>query len=445
MMKFYLFLFMLILSMNFMKNMYLLIYSYLMLMIMLFMFLFINYNNNIMNIYNWLGMDNISYLLIILSIFIVAMMYLVSLNILMNKMFNLLLLILLISLMLSFNSINFFMFYFFFEISLIPTFILIMMYGYQPERLNAGMFMMLYTLFASLPLLYIIMLLNNNYNSLNYMYMYKLIYMNNFSSMMFYFFLIFAFLIKLPMFMFHMWLPKAHVEAPISGSMILAGVMLKLGGYGIIRSMNFLLKYSLKFNLIIMSLNLMGIIILSILCLRINDLKVIIAYSSVVHMSMMLMSMMTLYLYGKYSSLLLMVGHGLCSPGLFMLVNFFYLRTKSRNLYLSKGLMNYFPSMMLMWFLLCIGNMAAPITLNLIGELFIMMTLISFMNKIMLLLMIGMLLSAAYTLYMFSSVYHNNMNNSMMKLFNNKIVEFKALIMLCIPLNMLILKMELFY
>nr|QHN60232.1 NADH dehydrogenase subunit 4 [Tamarixia radiata] len=444
MMKLYLFLIMLMISSLMIKNLYMYMYMFIMLMIMMLLFIILNnLNNQFMSIYNWLGMDLMSYVLIILSIFIISLMYMISNKILNNKMFNLLMMMLLLSLMLSFNSMNYFMFYLFFEISLIPTFLLITMFGYQPERLNAGMYMMLYTLFASLPLLLIIFMLFYKYNSIMMFMLFNLIYnINLINSFIFYFFMLFAFLVKLPMFMYHMWLPKAHVEAPVSGSMILAGVMLKLGGYGLIRSMSMMMKYSVKYNWMLIILNLMGMILLSMLCLRQIDLKVLVAYSSVVHMSMMLSSMMLMLTFSKYSSIIMMLGHGFCSPAMFMLVNFFYERTCSRNLLINKGLINLFPSMMFMWFMFCIMNMGVPLSLNFISELFIMFSLLSFSKNLILFLIISMLLSAMYSMYLFISINHGQMNLLMKNLFNNKMLEFHSLIILLIPLNFFFLKMD---
>lgn len=253
--------------------------------------------------------------------------------------FLFLILFLFFILYLTFTRINIFLFYLFFERRLIPTLFLILGWGYQPERLQAGLYLLFYTLLASLPLLIGIFYIFLNFFSINIIILIRLTFFESF----FYLAIIFAFLVKMPIFLVHLWLPKAHVEAPVSGSIILAGVLLKLGGYGLLRVFPFLLQNGLKFNYWFISISLVGGVIISLVCLRQIDIKALIAYSSVAHIGIVLRGLLTLTYWGVSGSYTLIVAHGLCSSGLFRLANISYERLRRRSLLINKGLLNFIP------------------------------------------------------------------------------------------------------
>nr|QUB07197.1 NADH dehydrogenase subunit 4 [Syneta adamsi] len=437
MMKFML---MLVFSIPLCFNMNFWFFQWLMFFMSFIFYLNMSFNYLYLSISYMLGYDLLSYSLILLSFWICSLMILASSKVYkyLNyyKLFLFIMLLLLFSLIMTFASLNLFMFYIFFEISLIPTLILIMGWGYQPERIEAGIYLLFYTLMMSLPMMISIFYL---YKKINSLYFYN---MNINLNFFMYMCINMVFLVKIPMFFLHLWLPKAHVEAPVAGSMILAGIMLKLGGYGMMRLMFNFISLGLKINFIFIVLSLIGGVMVSLICLRQSDIKSLIAYSSVAHMGLVLAGIMTMNLFGLWGALIMMLAHGLCSSGLFCLANISYERLNSRSLYLNKGLLNLMPSMSLWWFLFCSSNMAAPPSLNLLGEIMLINSLVSFNWITMLMLIFLSFMSAVYSLFLFSYSQHGNLNSSLYSIFPGKYQEYLLLFLHWIPLNILILKSE---
>nr|AAF03713.1 NADH dehydrogenase subunit 4 [Drosophila albomicans]AAF03727.1 NADH dehydrogenase subunit 4 [Drosophila neonasuta]AAF03735.1 NADH dehydrogenase subunit 4 [Drosophila nasuta]AAF03743.1 NADH dehydrogenase subunit 4 [Drosophila nasuta I]AAF03745.1 NADH dehydrogenase subunit 4 [Drosophila nasuta J] len=408
-----------------------------------FIFLLMNkFSNYWMEISYFLGCDMLSYGLILLSLWICALMLTASESV--NKynnyknLFLLNVVLLLLLLVLTFSSMSLFMFYLFFESSLIPTLFLILGWGYQPERLQAGIYLLFYTLLVSLPMLIGIFYLMHKMGTMNFYLMNN--FMFNYDLL--YFCMMCAFLVKMPMFLVHLWLPKAHVEAPVSGSMILAGIMLKLGGYGMLRVISILQLLNMKYSFIWISISLVGGVLVSFVCLRQTDLKALIAYSSVAHMGIALAGLLTMSYWGLCGSYSLMIAHGLCSSGLFCLANVSYERLGSRSLLINKGLLNFMPAMALWWFLLSSANMAAPPTLNLLGEISLLNSIVSWSWVSMIMLSLLSFFSAAYTLYLYSFSQHGKIFSGVYSFSGGKIREYLLMILHWLPLNLLILKSE---
>nr|YP_010362079.1 NADH dehydrogenase subunit 4 [Agriotes fuscicollis]UNQ87639.1 NADH dehydrogenase subunit 4 [Agriotes fuscicollis] len=386
----------------------------------------------------FLGCDFISYFLVLLSIWICGLMLMASEKVVKEHyyegFFLIVMFFLLFSLILTFSSMNLFVFYLFFEVSLIPTLILILGWGYQPERIQAGIYMFFYTLMGSLPMMVSIFYLYSVYGSIDYYF-----FMFSLDSMMLYICMIVVFLVKIPMFLVHLWLPKAHVEAPVSGSMILAGIMLKLGGYGFLRLMPVFILTGMKYNYLFVVISLVGGFIISLICMRQMDTKSLIAYSSVSHMGLVLGGIMTMNMWGFIGSFIMMLAHGLCSSGLFCLANITYERLNSRSLYLNKGLINLMPGMSLWWFLLCSSNMAAPPSLNLMGEIMLINSLVSWSLTLILTLMLVSFFSAAYTLHLYSFSQHGKISSGLFGFNLGLVREYLLMFLHWVPLNLLFL------
>lgn len=408
-----------------------------------FLFLLINnFINYWINISYFLGSDILSYGLILLSLWICSLILLASESVYKyNNYKNLFLLnivLLLLLLILTFRRIRLFMFYLFFERRLIPTLFLILGWGYQPERLQAGIYLLFYTLLVSLPILIGIFYFINKTNTINFYLLNNYIF--NFDLL--YFCIIRAFLVKIPIFLVHLWLPKAHVEAPVSGSMILAGIILKLGGYGILRVVSVLQQINLKYRFIWIRIRLVGGVLVSLICLRQTDLKALIAYSSVAHIGIVLAGLLTISYWGLRGSYSLIIAHGLCSSGLFCLANVSYERLGRRRLLINKGLLNFIPVIALWWFLLSSANIAAPPTLNLLGEISLLNRIVSWSWISIIILSFLSFFRAAYTLYLYSFSQHGKIFSRVYSFRGGKIREYLLIILHWLPLNLLIIKRE---
>lgn len=393
-------------------------------------------------------LDSLSLPLILLTLWTSTLILLARINILKNgqapNIFYWNIVFLTLILVLVFCISNLLLFYIFFEASLIPTLFLVLRWGYQPERLQAGIYLIIYTLIASLPLLISILIIINKNNSLFIFSKFITSPTTHFISL-WWFISIIAFIVKIPLYTTHLWLPKAHVEAPVAGSIILAGVLLKLGGYGIIRfaSPFWWVSTSSLSNKLFTSIRILGAIITGIICLRQPDIKALIAYSSVGHIGLVIAGFISGSPWGWEACLTIIVAHGLCSSALFALANITYETTHSRSMLLNKGLLSLFPIITIWWFILRAANIGAPPSLNLVREVRLFARILSLSKWFLPFIVLSTFISGLYSLILYTSTQHGSCSNYInpLNLFINR--NNLIIVIHTIPLFILILKIDL--
>nr|UXB59117.1 NADH dehydrogenase subunit 4 [Cottus gulosus] len=401
----------------------------------------------------YMATDSLSTPLLVLTCWLLPLMILASQNhtasepLNRQRMYLTLLTSLQIFLILAFGATEIIMFYVMFEATLIPTLILITRWGNQTERLNAGVYFLFYTLAGSLPLLVALLLLQNSTGTLSLLTIQYSdpVELSSYAHKLWWASCLLAFLVKMPLYGVHLWLPKAHVEAPVAGSMILAAVLLKLGGYGMMRMVVMLepLTKELSYPFIVFAL--WGVIMTGSICLRQTDLKSLIAYSSVSHMGLVVGGILIQTPWGFSGALVLMIAHGLASSALFCLANTSYERTHSRTMLLARGLQMVLPLMTTWWFIASLANLALPPLPNLMGELMIITSLFNWSWWTIILTGAGTLITANYSLYMFLMSQRGPLPAHIIALDPSHTREHLLLTLHLLPLVLLILKPELIW
>nr|YP_005087764.1 NADH dehydrogenase subunit 4 [Sprattus muelleri]BAL43904.1 NADH dehydrogenase subunit 4 [Sprattus muelleri] len=402
---------------------------------------------------NYIAIDPLSAPLLVLTCWLLPLMVLASQNhtrtepISRQRTFICLLISLQAFLILAFGATEILMFYVMFEATLVPTLIIITRWGNQAERLNAGTYFLFYTLAGSLPLLVALLALQSSAGSLSMVILNfnPPLALSSWGDMMWWAGCLVAFLVKMPLYGVHLWLPKAHVEAPIAGSMVLAAVLLKLGGYGMIRMSSILDPLTKEAAYPFIVLALWGIIMTGSICLRQTDLKSLIAYSSVSHMGLVAGGILIQTPWGLTGALILMIAHGLVSSALFCLANTSYERTHSRTMALARGMQMLFPLTATWWFVANLANLALPPLPNLMGEVMIIATMFNWSPWTLVLTGLGTLITAGYSLYMFLMTQRGPVPEHIKGLTPYHTREHLLITLHLLPVILLVLKPELIW
>jgi len=356
------------------------------------------------NIYYSLGIDGISIFFIILTSFLIPICMMISWNAISYRVKEYMIMLLLTEFFLInvFSVLDLFFFYIFFESILIPMFIIIGVWGSRQRKIHAAYQFFFYTLFGSIIMLIGIIVIYFNTGTTDI----QVLAQTEFSEMrQIFLWLSFfcSFAVKVPMLPVHIWLPEAHVEAPTAGSVILAGVLLKLGTYGIIRFMIPMFPYAMiYFTPLVFTMCVIAIIYSSATTIRQIDLKKIIAYSSVAHMNFALLGLFTNNSMGIEGSLFLLLGHGVVSSGLFLCIGILYDRYHTRNILYYGGLVQTMPIFSIIFLIFSLANIGFPGTVNFIGEFLVLVGTFKLNTTVAFLSATGMVLGAVYVIWLYN-------------------------------------------
>ena len=402
-------------------------------------FLFANfYYLNLFNINFIFGLDNLSLLLILLTSFLFCIVNLVSLyNIKYNyHLFCLNLIILELFIILTFLSINLLVFYIFFELSLLPMFLMIGVWGSRQRKLYAVYQFFFYTLLGSVFLLSGIFILYSTFNTLDIRILSNF-YLPYDRQLLIWLLLFLGFSTKIPLVPFHVWLPEAHVEAPTAGSIILAGILLKIGTYGILRFILPIFFFANHFySLYVYTLCVISIVYISLIIITQIDFKKIIAYSSILHMNFIVLGLFSYSLLGVTGAILLMISHGLISSGLFICAGILYDRYKTRNIIYYGGLANFMPIFSTCFFLLILSNISFPLTSNFIGECLVGFSIIENNFFLLLIMIFSTFFATIYSIWLFNRIIFGN-NLYLFETSDLTEREFISLILIILPIFIL--------
>ena len=362
------------------------------------------------------GIDNLSIFLVLLSCFLLIICLLLYWFMKYKVTLYTLTLLLSVWLLLNvFTILDLFFFFFFFEAVLIPMYYLVGIWGSRGRKIYAGYQLFIYTLLGSFFMMIAFFDIYMHTGTTSYL-LYDLFMTNNYSAdrqYFIWFFLFLAFAVKIPLSPFHIWLPEAHVEAPTPGSVLLAGVILKLGSYGVIRYIYEGPFIVITDNLIFVTyvFALIGFIYCAFVALNQPNMKKVIAYSSVSHMNFALLGLLTGTIYGYSGMILMMMAHGIAAAALFICLGVLYDKHKSLIIHYYSGFAKIMPIFTIMFFFVVLANIAFPGTFNFVGELLITLGIVRLSLITGIIVNIGLIITLVYSLAIFTRIFFGILKN----------------------------------
>ena len=394
------------------------------------------------NFYYHIGIDGISLFMVILSTFLTPLCILSSWESVKKRVKEYMLAFLFLETVMigMFASVDILLFYIFFEAVLIPMYLIIGIWG-GDRRIYASFKFFLYTLLGSVLMLIAIVVIYQLTNSMSI----EELQGNYFNTnVQLYLWLAFfaSFAVKIPMWPFHTWLPDAHVEAPTAGSVILAGVLLKMGGYGFIRfSLGMLPEASEYFAPMVMTLSIIAVIYTSLVALAQTDIKKLIAYSSVAHMGLVTIGIFVVNSQGLEGAMVQMISHGVVSGALFLCVGVIYDRMHTRDINFYGGLVNRMPIYATVFMIFMLGSVGLPGTSGFIGEFLVIVGAFKYSSIVVIGAASGIVLSAVYMLYLYKRIIFGVIENEKLKEISDLNLREKSIL---IPLAIAVIVIGIF-